>query len=81
MDKVQSLIRSRGADYVCLRLRKGCDYHLLEPIPDMSDEDERGMKREEKEAFWINRARKIYIDEFPIDLSAIEDSADDDDDP
>lgn len=84
VDKVESMIRTRGSDYdyVCLRLRKGCDYHLLEPIlSELENNEERNLKAEEKESLWINRARKIFIEAYPVDLANIDEAAVEDDDP
>lgn len=69
VERVESLIRSRGPDYVCLRLRKGCEYHLMDP--DEADakrreeeDDEEGLEPEEKEARWIRIAQSIFVDDL-----------------
>lgn len=68
VERVESLIRSRGPDYVCLRLRKGCDYHLLEredlDARRETYDDEATLEPEEQEARWIRRAESIFIDEW-----------------
>jgi len=68
VERVESLIRSRGPDYVCLRLRKGCEYHLLgkEDVDAMRREYdvEATMEPEEKEARWIKLAQNIFIDDL-----------------
>lgn len=72
-EKVESLIRSRGPDYVCMRLRKGCDYHLADGAG--ADARERGagaededalLEPEQREARWIRMAQQIFADEFPL---------------
>lgn len=74
VEKVESLIRSRGPDYVCLRLRKGCEYHLVEKedleaaMKAAGDED--ALEPEEKEARWIRMAQSIFVDDLgwqPVD--------------
>ncbi len=67
-DKVESLIRSRGPDYVCLRVRKGCSYHLmgkeeLDAARRKADEEE-ALEPEEREAKWIRMAQSIFVDDL-----------------
>jgi len=68
VEKVESLIRSRGPDYVCLRVKKGCEYHLLvkEDLDAMRREydEEATLEPEEKEARWIKLAQSIFIDDL-----------------
>lgn len=68
VERVESLIRSRGPDYVCLRLKKGCEYHLLgkEDVDAMRREydEEATMEPEEREARWIKLAQNIFIDDL-----------------
>ena len=74
VEKVESLIRSRGPDYVCLRLRKGCEYHLVEKedleAAKKAAGDEDALEPEEKEARWIRLAQSIFVDDLgwqPVD--------------
>jgi hypothetical protein len=79
VEKVESLIRSRGPDYVCLRLRKGCEYHLADRAEAdarrraAAEDDDALLEPEEREARWIRLAQSIFVDDFPVDGEELED--------
>lgn len=82
VEKVESLIRSRSPDYVCLRLRKGCEYHLADRAEAEArrraeaEDDDSLLEPEQREARWIRLAQSIFVDDFP--LEGVEDGEEED---
>ncbi len=73
VEKVESLIRSRGPDYVCMRLRKGGEYHLgdfaeaeARKRAESAEDDDALLEPEQREARWIRMAQNIFVDDFPV---------------
>lgn len=91
-EKVESLIRSRGPDYVCMRLRKGCEYHLADRAEANArqraerEDDDALLEPEQREARWIRLAQSIFVDDFPLEGRGVggmegDEDQDDDDEP
>ena len=78
VEKVESLIRSRGPDYVCMRLRKGGEYHLEDRAEAEArkraeaEDDDALLEPEQREARWIRMAQSIFVDDFPVDGDGLE---------
>jgi hypothetical protein len=78
VEKVESLIRSRGPDYVCIRLRKGGEYHLEDRAEAEArkraeaEDDDALLEPEQREARWIRMAQSIFVDDFPVDGDGLE---------
>lgn len=84
VEKVESLIRSRSPDYVCLRLRKGCDYHLADRAEAdarkraEAEDDDALLEPEQREARWIRLAQSIFVDDFPLEGAAFDGQGEED---
>lgn len=85
VEKVESLIRSRSPDYVCLRLRKGCEYHLADRVEAdarkraEAEDDDALLEPEQREARWIRLAQSIFVTDFPLEGAAFDGEGEEED--